>query len=293
MKLGVIYPQVELGGDPVALRRFAQAAEELGYEHLVMYDHLLGASHEDRDPPLWGPYTEHDPFHDPLVSFAYLSACTERLQFVTGILILPARQTLLVARQVADVELVSGGRLRLGVGTGYNPVEFEAMGVDFGARGRKMDEQLPYLRRLWTEELVSHEGEFERIDRAALNPRPATRVPIWFGGFAERAFRRAVALGDGFIFGYGLSADAAAAWERVQTLLIAAGRPMDEFGAHFLMHPPQAPYSDDETIAGLEALRAQGATHASLYTLDRGFRSVDEHIDYLAAIQDRAGAVLA
>jgi probable F420-dependent oxidoreductase len=293
VKLGVIYPQVELGGDPVALRRFAIAAEELGYDHLVMYDHLLGASHEDRDPPLWGPYTERDPFHEPLVSFAYLAGCTERIALITAILILPARQTLLVARQAADVDLMSGGRLRLGVGTGYNPVEFHAMGVDFASRGRKMDEQIPYLRRLWSEELLSHEGEFEQIDRAALVPRPARRIPIWFGGFAERAFRRAVAVGDGFIFGYGLSDDAAAAWRRVQELLEEAGRPVADFGAQFLMHPPQAPYSDEETIAGLERLREMGATEASLYTLNRGFQSVDEHIEYMAAIKELSVGALA
>jgi len=292
MRLGVIYPQVELGGDPSALRRFAQAAEELGYHHLVMYDHVIGASHEDRDPPLWGPYTERSPFHDPLVAFAYLAGLTERIEFVSGILILPARQTILVARQTADVDLMSGGRLRLGVGAGYNPLEFHAMGADFTTRGKRLNEQIPYLRRLWSEELISYEGRFDQIDRANIVPRPTRQIPIWCGGFAEAMFRRAVAMADGFIFGYGLSDDAMNGWIRVQELLAEAGRPIDGFGAQFLMHPPAGPYSDEETLEGIRRLREVGATHASLYTMDRGFAAVEQHIEYMAAIKESVEAAL-
>jgi probable F420-dependent oxidoreductase len=287
MKLGAIYPQVELGGDPGALRRFATAAEELGYDHLVMYDHVVGASHEDRDPPMWGPYTERHPFHDPLVAFAHLAAITERIELVTAILILPMRPTVLTARQTADVDLMSGGRLRLGVGAGYNPVEFHAMGVDFATRGKRLGEQIPYLRRLWSEELISYEGRFDQIDRANIVPRPRRQIPIWCGGFAEAAFRRAVELADGFIFGYGLGDDATNGWLRVQELLAEAGRPVEEFGAQFLMHPPEAPYSDEETVEGALRLREAGATHASLYTMDRGFTGVEQHVEYLAAMRER------
>jgi probable F420-dependent oxidoreductase len=287
MKVGVIYPQAELGGDPKALRRFAQAAEELGYDHLVMYDHVIGASHEDRDPPIWGPYTEKTPFHDPLVAFGYLSGLTKRIEFVTGILIAPQRQTVLVARQTADVDLMSGGRLRLGVGAGYNPLEYHAMGADFSARGRKLNEQIPYLRRLWSEESISYEGRYDQIDRANIVPRPRRQIPIWCGGFAEAMFKRAVAMADGFIFGYGLGDDAMVGWRRVQELLAAAARPTAEFGAQFLMHPPEGPYSDEETVAGAHRLAEAGATHASLYTMDRGFAEVDEHIDYLGAMKEK------
>ncbi|MFT3864979.1 MAG: LLM class F420-dependent oxidoreductase [Solirubrobacterales bacterium] len=287
MKVGVIYPQVELGGDPEALARFARAAEEVGYDHIVLYDHVIGASHEDREPPMWGPYTEKSPFHDPLVAFGFLAGITERIEFVTGILILPQRQTVLVARQTADVDLMSGGRLRLGVGAGYNYLEYHAMGADFSKRGRKLDEQIPYLRRLWSEELISYEGRFDQIDRANIVPRPQRQIPIWCGGFAEAMFRRAVRLGDGFIFGYGLGDDATAGWLRVQELLAEAGRPVEEFGAQFLMHPPEAPYSDVETVEGAQRLEAAGATHASLYTMDRGFTEVDQHIDYLASMRER------
>jgi len=292
MRLGVIYPQVELGGDPAALRRFAVAAEELGYDHLVMYDHVIGASHEDRDPPLWGPYTEHDPFHDPLVACAHLAAVTERLEFVTGILILPQRQTVLVARQAADVDLMSGGRLTLGVGAGYNPLEYHALGGEFSTRGKRLTEQIPYLRRLWSEELISFEGRFDQIDRANIVPRPGRRIPIWCGGFAEAMFRRAVELADGFVFGYGLGDDAMSGWLRVQELLAEARRPVEEFGAHFLMHPPDGPYSDEETLQGIERLRDAGATHASLYTMQRGFTDVEQHVEYLTAIRESFEAAL-
>lgn len=288
MKLGVVYPQIELGGSTSALRRFARAAEELGFHHLVMYDHVIGASHEDRDPPIWrAGYDEHDPFHDPLVAFAYLSGVTETIEFVTGILILPQRQTVLVARQTADVDLMSGGRLRLGVGAGYNPLEYHALGADFGTRGRRLSEQVPYLRRLWSEELISYEGRFDQIDRANIVPRPQRPIPIWFGGFAEVAFRRAVALGDGFIFGYGLGEAAAQGWVRVQQLLAEAGRSADDFGAQFIMMPPEHPYSDQELDEGIARLREAGATHASLFTMGRGFSSVEEHIEYAAGLIER------
>lgn len=293
MRIGVVYPQAELGGDPAALRRFAVTAEAQGSDHLVLYDHVVGASHEDRDPPLWGPYTERDPFHDPFAAFAHLAAITERIEFVTGILILPQRQTVLVAQQAADVDLMSGGRLTLGVGAGYNPLEYHALGADFTTRGKRLTEQIPYLRRLWSEEGISFEGRFDQIDRANIVPRPKRQIPIYCGGFAEAAFKRAVALADGFVFGYGLGEDAANGWVRVQELLDEAGRPVDGFGAHFLMHPPERAYDDDETLRGLERLREAGATHASIFTMHRGFTDVEQHIEYLAGLRERIEAAVA
>jgi probable F420-dependent oxidoreductase len=285
MKLGAIFPQIELAGDPAALRGFAIAAEDLGYDHLVMYDHLVGVSPEDRDPPLPGPYAERDPFHDPLTAFAFVAGITERIELVTGILILPQRQTVLVARQSADVDLMSGGRLRLGVGAGYNPFEFQALGMGFADRGRRLSEQIPYLRRLWREELIDFDGEFHQIDRANLVPRPGRDIPIWCGGSSEPAFRRAVRLADGFIFSYGLGEDAARAWIRVQELLAEANRPVEEFGAQFLLHPPGSPHDEGELVDGLHRLEGSGATHAAINTMYRGFTEVAEHIEYLATVK--------
>src|SRR5262249_52891598 len=157
----------------------------------------LGAVHEDRIPPLWGPYDENDPFHDPFVLFAYLAGRTERLAFVTGVLVLPQRQTALVAKQAADLALLSGDRFRLGVGVGWNPVEYTGLGQDFATRGLRLDEQIGLLRRLWGEPVVSFEGRFDAIDRAGTVPRPRRLIPIWLGGWVEAALRRAARLGDG------------------------------------------------------------------------------------------------
>ncbi len=172
MRIGVVYPQIELGGSPDAVRRIGLATEQLGYDHLLAYDHVLGAVHAGREPALTGPYTEHDPFHDPLMMFAYLAGMTQRLNFFSGILILPQRQTALVARQVADLDLFSGGRFRLGVGVGWNYVEYDALGQDFKTRGAREEEQIEVLRRLWTEPVVDFTGRFDRIERAGTAPGP-------------------------------------------------------------------------------------------------------------------------
>jgi probable F420-dependent oxidoreductase len=182
MEIGVAYPQHESRGDPAAVRRFGRAVEDLGFDHLLAYEHVLGAVHADRTPRLTGPYTERDPFHDPFVMFGYLAAITERIRFVTGVLVLPQRQTALVARQATDVELLSGGRLRLGVGVGWNHVEYEALGQDFHTRGARQEEQIQLLRRLFTEPVVDFSGHFDRIDRASLVPKPGGSIPIWLGG---------------------------------------------------------------------------------------------------------------
>src|SRR5438552_5643520 len=204
MQIGVVYPQTELRGDPEAVRRMGRAVEDLGFDHLLAYDHVLGAVHADRTPPLTGPYTERDPFHDPFVMFAYLAGITERIGLTTGVLVLPQRQTALVARQAADVDLLSGGRLRLGVGVGWNHVEYEALGQDFRTRGAREEEQIEVLRRLFTDSVVDYSGRFDRIDRASLVPKPARSIPIWLAGFGDVAFERAARLADGFIFGGGI-----------------------------------------------------------------------------------------
>jgi probable F420-dependent oxidoreductase len=235
-------------------------------------------------PKLTGPYTEHDPFHDPFVMFGYLAGITERIGFVTGILILPQRQTALVARQATDVDLLSGGRFRLGVGVGWNPVEYEALGQDFRTRGARQEEQIPLLRRLFTEPVVDFSGRFDRIDRAALMPKPAQPIPIWLGGFGQAAFDRAARLADGFIFfGGGGLARELDAWEGLRTRVRNAGRPVEEFGAEFVALPHDG---IDGLRTDVEAWRGAGGTHLSVVTMDLGFDSIDAHIDYLASAAD-------
>src|SRR4051794_12682217 len=228
MEIGVVYPQIELGGDPSAIRRIGIAVEDLGFDYLLAYDHVLGAVHADRTPVLPGPYTEQDPFHDPFVLFGYLAGVTERIGFATGVLILPQRPTALVARQAADVDLLSESRLRLGVGVGWSHVEYEALGQDFHTRGARQEEQIELLRRLFTDPVVDFSGRFDRVDRAALVPKPARPVPIWLGGSSEKAFDRAARLADGFIFIGGGIEHNVARWKRLRDRVRSLGRPIED-----------------------------------------------------------------
>ena len=202
MKAGVVYPQIELGGDTGAVKAFAQAAEDLGYDHIVIYDHVLGAVHAGREPKLTGPYKESDPFHEPLVTYAYLAGVTKNLGLATGVIILPQRQTALFAKQAADVDLFSDGRLRLGVGVGWNWVEYDGLEMSrhFRRRGKLQEQQIALIRKLWEQPVVEHEDQDHRIDRAGILPRPKRSIPIWFGGFSEAAYDRAARIGDGFMF---------------------------------------------------------------------------------------------
>jgi len=286
VQIGVVYPQTELGGDPTAVRRIGRAVEELGYSHLLAYDHVLGAVHADRTPQLTGPYTEHDPFHDPFVMFAFLAGITERIGFTTGVLILPQRQTALVARQAADVDLLSGGRLRLGVGIGWNPVEYEALGQDFRTRGARQEEQIDLLRRLFTEPVVDFSGRFDRVDRAALVPKPARRIPIWLGGSSDAAFDRAARLADGFIF-IGADIDGSVdAWRRLRDRVRGGGRSVDDFGGEYVVRPRSGV---DNLKADIEVWRKSGGSHASVVTMGMGLDSLDAHLDFLANIAEGLG----
>ena len=280
MQIGVVYPQTELRGDPDAVRRIGRAVEDLGFHHLLTYDHVLGAVHADRTPPLTGPYTESDPFHDPFVMYAYLAGITQRIQFATGVLVLPQRQTALVARQAADVDLLSGGRLRLGVGVGWNHVEYEALGQNFRTRGAREEEQIELLRRLFTEPVVDFAGRFDRVDRASLVPRPARSIPIWLGGFGEVAFERAARLADGFIFGGGLGY-CIDAWKQMRERLGGLGRSVEDFGADYTALTREGV---GEIAAKIDAWREAGGTHVSVVTMGLGFDSVDGHLDYLASV---------
>ena len=282
MDIGVVYPQTELRGDPDAVRRIGKAVENLGFDHLLTYDHVLGAVHADRTPPLTGPYTERDPFHDPFVMFAHLAGITERIGFATGVLILPQRQTAVVARQAADVDLLSGGRLRLGVGVGWSHVEYEALGQSFRTRGAREEEQIELLRRLFTEPVVDFSGRFDRVDRAALVPKPARSIPIWLGGFGEAAFERAARLADGFIFGGGLEY-CIDAWKQIRDRVAGHGRSVEDFGGDLVA---LSRGGVGELAAKIDAWREAGGSHVSVVTMGLGLDSVDGHIDYIASVAD-------
>lgn len=284
MEIGVAYPQNELRGDPAAVGEFGKAVEDLGFDHILAYDHVLGAVHADRTPALTGPYTERDPFHDPFVMFAYLAAITERISFTTGILVLPQRPTALVARQATDVDLLSDGRLRLGVGIGWNYVEYEALGQDFHTRGARQEEQIELLRRLFTEPVVDFSGRFHRIDRASLVPKPKRSIPIWLGGSGEKAFDRAARLADGFIFFGGGVDHAIESWSQVRERVGDFGRPIEDFGGEYVA---LSGADVGELTREIDAWREAGGTHLTVVTMGLGLDSVVSHIDYLANLANR------
>ena len=281
MKFGVVFPQIEVSHDADALPSIATAVEQLGYDSLLFYDHVVGADHADREPPLSGPYTYRDPFHDPFVAMGFVAAITSRIELATGVLILPQRQTVLVAQQSADVALLSHGRLRLGVGTGWNWVEYDALGQDFANRGRRITEQVQLLRRLWSEPLVSFDGEFDHIERGCINPRPRETIPVWFGGFGDLAFRRAGRLGDGFSFAGDVDS-ALDGLHRVNELLAAEGRDREGFGRELIL--TRARRAADVVDTAMKWADV-GGSHVSILTMKVGLDGHRAHVDYLAEVK--------
>jgi probable F420-dependent oxidoreductase len=285
VKIGAVFPQTEIGADSGAVREFAQAVQELGYDHLLAYDHVLGADVTARaDWP--GPYTAEHQFHEIMVLFGYLAGIVPGLELVAGVLVLPQRQTALAAKQAAEIDILSGGRFRLGVGLGWNYVEFEALGMNFHDRGRRAEEQIEVMRRLWTEPIVDFDGRWHRIPRAGINPLPVQRpIPIWIGGSAEAAIRRAARLADGFFPQRPLEGDWPKTMELFRGWVEEAGRDPDGIGIEWRIDVSTG--SPDDWRAEAEERKAIGATHLSVTTM-RGGLDVDGHI---ARIRDAFDAL--
>ena len=235
MQLGVVFPQTEIGSDPAAIRDYAQAAEDAGYEHLLAFEHVLGAE-RDRPGGFEGPYDHETPFHEPFVLFGYLAGVTERLELVTGIVILPQRQTVLVAKQATEVHLLTGGRLRLGVAVGWNAVEFEGLGENFHDRGSRIEEQIALLRALWAKQSISFEGRWHHVTKAGINPLPpGGSIPIWMGGSSSPVIERTGRLADGWFPQYPDPVDLPAGIESVREAARAAGRDPAAIGIESLV----------------------------------------------------------
>jgi probable F420-dependent oxidoreductase len=286
MQIGVVFPQTEIGGDVGAVRAYGQRVEALGYAHILAYDHVLGA-----DPAVhehWsGPYDVYTTFHEPFVVFGYLAGVTT-LELVTGIIILPQRQTALVAKQAAEVDLLTRGRFRLGIGLGWNAVEYEALGKDFSNRGKRSEEQVALLRRLWTEPTVTFEGEHERVTGAGLAPLPVQRpIPIWFGVATPPAFRRAGRLGDGWfpMLPPGPRLDEARGI--VERAAVDAGRDPSTIGMEGRVS--LGPEGVAKALDHVGRWRAAGATHVSVNTMNAYLGDVDAHLDVLATIAQELG----
>ena len=288
MNIGVVYPQTEIGNDPAAIRDYAQAVEAMGYTHILAFDHVLGANPPSH-PGLKGPYTYKHPFHEPFVLFGFLAAVTRRVELVTGIIILPQRQTALVAKQTASVDVLSGGRLRLGVAVGWNFVEYEALGEDFKTRGRRIEEQIEILRALWTKELVTVEGHWHHVTDAGINPLPVQRpIPIWMGGESETVVRRAARVADGWMPHFRPGPEAQTVVDRVHGWVREARRDPGKFGIEGRFALSQVPR--DQWAKELAAWRAMhGVTHVSVYTVGLGLKTPGDHLEMLHRFRDEAG----
>jgi len=286
MKVGVVFPQTELGGDVAAVRAYGEAVGDLGFTHLLAYDHVVGA-----DPGVhegWaGPYDITTTFHEPFVMFGYLAAITE-VELVTGIIILPQRQTALVAKQATEVDLLTRGNFRLGVGIGWNPVEYGALGKSFGDRGRRMSEQIALLRRLFTEPSVTFDGTYEQVDGAGLAPMPVQRpIPIWVGGASDAAYRRAGRLADGWFPQVRPGPDLDHALEVLGGAAEDAGRDPSTIGMEGRVS--YSPDDPDKLARAVDRWREVGASHLTVDTMYRGLATVDDHLAALAATAEVLG----
>jgi probable F420-dependent oxidoreductase len=279
MQIGAVFPQTEIGADPAGVRAWTQAVHGLGYEHALIYDHVLGA--DPAGHPGWsGPYTHQTLFHEPFVVFGYMAAIQPELELVTGVIILPQRQTALVAKQAAEVDVLTGGRFRLGVGIGWNAVEYEGLGMDFRNRGKRLEEQIDVLRRLWTEPVLTYEGKHHRITAAGINPLPVQRpIPIWIGASAEAAIKRAAQLADGFFPQRPLEGGWPATMDKIRGWLKDAGRDPARFGIEARINTASG--TPDDWHSQAEEWRALGATHLSVNTMNGGLSGVDAHIEQL------------
>lgn len=269
MKFGIVFPQTEIGADAAAIRELTRHAEAVGFDYLLAFDHVLGPNPER--PGGWDlPFDYQDSFHEPLTLFSFMAAITKRIEFVTGILILPQRQTALVAKQAAELDVLSGGRLRLGIGVGESEVEFEALNETFGNRGRRQEEQVALLRRLWTEPLVTFQGRYHTVSDAGLNPLPVQRpIPIWFGGNSEIALRRMARLGEGWIPHSHPHAKLATLLKTLRDYLAEAGRDPASFGVDY--HIITGSKSVSEMAAEIDSLRDLGVSHVCAYTMNMGY----------------------
>lgn len=297
IKLGATLSLSDIGGDPETVLAFAHAAEALGYNHLCAPDHVLGVNVASR--PDWGKRnTSADLFHDPFVLFGFLAAATQNIEFSTQVLILPQRQTALVAKQAASVDVLSGGRFRLGIGVGWNAEEFIGLGENFSDRGARSSEQVDVMRKLWADDHVTFNGKWHTIPDAGINPRPGSGgIPVWFGGHHDQTLRRIAEKGDGWIMlEHAAGPDATAALDKLRDYIRAAGRDPADIGVEVWMSSVGSPDSWREEV---RFWKDAGVTHI---TCNNSFgryhhrrlpeRSLASHIDGIERFRDAVQPLL-
>ena len=285
MEIGAVFPHNEIGTDPQAIKDYAQGVEELGVTHLLIYDHVLDA---DRDRPggFEGPYDKDVAFHEPFTTFAFIAAVTKKLDMITTVMILPQRQTVLVAKQAAELAILSNNRFKLGIGVGWNTVEYTGLNENFKNRGKRQEEQVELMRLLWESEVLEYKGDYHHIDKASINPRPSKSVPIWFGGGAPQLIERCADLGDGWIPLMGPNEAARKTLAAIKEKRKSKGLDWDNFGVQ-----AQAQYAGGDAERWnkhAEKWRNLGASHLAIATHNAEPTNVDGHLgrikEYLNAV---------
>ena len=279
MKIGVVFPQTEIGNDPAVVAEWTRTAESLGFDHVIAFDHVLGANTASR--PDWrGPYTSATPFHEPFVLFAFMASITTKLELVTAVIILPQRQTALVAKQAASLDVLSGGRLRLGVGTGWNAVEYEGLGENFHNRGKRSEEQIELLRALWANDAITYKGKWHSVTDAGVNPLPAKRrIPVWLGGMDARVVERVGKTADGWFPQFRPGVDANEFLGRMRRAAESAGRDPKSIGVEVM-----AGGGRDGCAKATDHWRSTGdASHLAYNTMGQGLVG-RQHIDEIGRL---------
>jgi probable F420-dependent oxidoreductase len=290
MDIGGVIPHDEIGTDPGAIKAYAQGSENMGLKHLLIYDHVVGAR-RDRHPGFEGPYDSDTNFHEPFVFLGFLAACTSTIELMPAVIILPQRQTALVAKQAAELAILSGNRLRLGVGVGWNKVEYEALNEEFGNRGRRQEEQVVFMRRLWAEDAFSFDGEFHTMTDASILPRPTAPIPILFGGSAPAMIDRCARVGDGWLPLGGPNEKCAARWAEMRRIRTEAGLSWDGFQLQGQMQ--YAGGDPDMWRTAAEKWVGLGATHLAIATHRAGETDAEGHLARIAEVRDAIADVVA
>lgn len=287
MKIGVVFPQTEIGPDAGGVRAYTQAVEQMGYSHVLAYDHVIGANLENR--PDWGDrYSLHSQFHEPFVLFSFMAGMTETLEFATGIVILPQRQTVLVAKQAAALDVLSDGRFRMGIGIGWNKVEYESLGEEFTNRGARSEEQIALLRALWTKDSVNFEGRWHSVPDAGLNPLPIQQpIPIWLGGEADAVVKRIARVGDGWMPGWQPDEAGMKELDKLYAYAKEAGRDGTDIGIDGRFSADLA--TEDTWSDQVKAWADIEADYIDINTMGQGLSGADAHIERLEKFRPAAG----
>ena len=287
MKIGVVFQQTEIGADAGGVRAYTQAVEQMGYTHVLAYDHVIGANLANR-PDWTGPYSLETQFHEPFVLFSFMAGMTETLEFVTGIVILPQRQTVLVAKQAAALDVLSDGRFRMGIGIGWNEIEYESLGENFNDRGARSEEQVALMRALWTNDSVNFQGKWHSVPDAGINPLPIQRpIPVWFGGGADAVVRRIARIADGWMPQWQPDEAGVAELEKLHGYAREAGRDPSDIGIDGRV--TAALDSEDGWPGAVQAWRDIDAEYIDINTMGQGLSGADAHIERLERFKPAAG----